>query len=203
MEFTPEQIKEALNEVLKDAIPKFNNVLDLTFFVSKVSKQLLTTLQNESINRGDKVKATISISNTIIDELEIKGIVDLEMANEFREILTNTQSMADMLNHFGETFSEMEKIATKSWNDLWKTCLAGFGCGKAITSVDEKATKPMSALEAVMEVAKEDIDEVMKEITSDDRDEFITLSDSGKIEILEEDTHKITAVSPVSAPEAS
>lgn len=196
MEFTDEQINEVLNTFLGEKAPEFRNVLELTIFISKISRELLNTVKNTTIDKDMKVKVTVDIGKKIVDELENRGVITIEMSNEVREILTNTQTLSDMFSTF---MNEIEIASPKSWLGFFQNCMLGFGCGKE-TKVDEKAhsTKPMSALEAVLSEAEEDVKEVVKP----DIIEEVMSSSESKIEILEESVPKVQPVDDV-VPEAS
>lgn len=196
MEFTNEQINEVLNTFLGDKAPEFRNVLELTIFISKISKELLSTVKNSTIDKDVKVKVTVDIGRRIVDELESRGVIELEMANEVREILTNTQTLSDMFSTF---MNEIDTTSVKSWFKSFQNCMLGFGCNKD-TKVDEKAhsTKPMSALEAVLSEAEEDV----KDIVKPDIIEEVMPSTESKIEILEESVPKVQPVDDVT-PEVS
>lgn len=193
MEFTNEQINEVLNSFLGDKAPEFRNVLELTIFISKISKELLSTVKNNSVDRDAKVKVTVDVGRRIIDELEVRGLVTLEMANEVREILTNTETLSDMFSTF---MNEVETTSVKSWFNFFSNCMLGFGCNKE-TKIDEKAHsgKPMTALEAVLSEAEEEVKEVVKPDILE-----TVIEDSGcKIEILEEKPLSIEPVEDVKA----
>ncbi len=175
-DFTIDQIKEVLETFLEKGAPRLNNIIDVTLFISKVSKQILTTFNNENLSVTQKIKATIDISEKVVDELESRTIISLELANEFRETLKDSESITEMLGSMsvftdaitkvGENF--LKENSEKSWVKGLMNCFSSFGCLKS-SSVDEsvndlkiKNDKPMSALDAVLSVVDDEETEEKK-----------------------------------------
>lgn len=179
-DFSIDQIKEVLESFLKTEAPKLNNIIDVTLFISKVAKKILSTVTSETLSATQKIKTTIDISEKLVDELELRTIISLELAAEFRETLKSSESITEMLSSMsiftdaitkvGENF--LKENSDKSWVKGLQNCFATFGCIKS-SVIDESAIKPikpMSALEAVLSVAdeneptKEDMNKVMNDI---------------------------------------
>jgi hypothetical protein len=168
VDFTIDQIKDVLETFLKDEAPKLNNIIDVTLFISKVAKKILNTVTNETLTATQKIKTTIDISEMLVDELELRTIISLELAAEFRETLKNSESITEMfasmsvftdaITKVGENF--LKDNSEKSWVKGLQNCFATFGCLKS-SSVDEtvltkKEEKSMSALAAVLSVADDE-----------------------------------------------
>jgi hypothetical protein len=139
MEFSPEQIKNFLEKVIADEAPVLNNLIDITLFVSKVSKNLIATLNSDTISNTDKINATISMGETIVNELETKGHITLELAQSFRETLKNGKSITDLLSSFSDFTETINKVIPAEivndkkigpWVKLFQTCLTSFSCTK-------------------------------------------------------------------------
>lgn len=148
MEFSADQIKEFLEKALGEQTPVLSNLIDITLFISKVSKGLISTLTDKNLNATEKLTLTLSVSETIVNELEMKTIISLELANEFRNTLKNGQSISNMLSSFSdftEKISEAipaELVNDKKigpWVKLFQTCLTSFTCKKSVAESPKPA----------------------------------------------------------------
>lgn len=90
MEFTSEQITNAINEVLGSNIGTINNVISMSLFVSNVGKRLINTLENKNLTAVERIDIIASIGEKITDTLEEKTVITFELAQQFREVLKNT-----------------------------------------------------------------------------------------------------------------
>jgi hypothetical protein len=118
MEFTPEQITAAINEVLGVNIGSINNVISMSIFVSNVGKKLINTLENKNLSPVERIDIIATIGEKITDTLEEKTIITFELAHQFREVLKNTDDFKltiQSINNFVLADTEQRKVLLNSF----------------------------------------------------------------------------------------
>ena len=118
MEFTPEQITSAINEVLAANIGAINNVISMSIFVSNVGKKLINTLENKNLTAVERIDIIANIGEKITDTLEERTVITFELAQQFREVLKNTddfKSTIQSVNNFVLADVEEKKAILSSF----------------------------------------------------------------------------------------
>lgn len=87
MEVTPEQVKNVIFDIIEKQLPIFTTVLDITNFIVRVKRKLSAILEDPSLTSEQRYNNSLTIASTIVDELEIQGIITLELAIEMRSFL--------------------------------------------------------------------------------------------------------------------
>ena len=126
MEFTTEQINNAIAYVLENNKAELNNVISLSIFVSNVGKQLIGTLNNATLTAVQRVDIIADIGAQITTYLEGKTLITFELAQQFREVLKNTDD-------FKQTIQAVNNFVLAD-PEQKKTILSSFLCG-CITSI--------------------------------------------------------------------
>jgi hypothetical protein len=121
MEFTTEQITEAITAVLESNKVELNNVISLSIFVSNVGKRLIGTLNNNTLTAVQRVDIIADIGLQITAYLEEKTLITFELAQQFREVLKNTDD-------FKQTIQAVNNFVLAD-PEQKKTILSGFLCG--------------------------------------------------------------------------
>ena len=112
MEFTVEQIQAAVTEVLAQNVGEINNVISMSLFVSNVGKKLINTLGNKSLTAVERVDIIAAIGEQITNHLEEKTLITFELAQQFREVLKNTdefKATIQSINNFVLADPEQKK----------------------------------------------------------------------------------------------
>jgi hypothetical protein len=126
MEFTTEQITEAITAVLESNKAELNNVISLSIFVSNVGKRLIGTLNNNTLTAVQRIDIIADIGTQITSYLEEKTLITFELAQQFREVLKNTDD-------FKQTIQSINNFVLAD-PEQKKTILSSFLCG-CITSI--------------------------------------------------------------------
>jgi hypothetical protein len=112
-DFSPEQIKEAINNVISEINPTFVSIFDVSIFLGNVAKKLTSTLKNESIPFDVKYKIILQISQTVVNELEQKGLIDIEMASEFKSSIKEGEQYKDVVGKISSFFTSPPDVKHK------------------------------------------------------------------------------------------
>jgi len=126
MDFTAEDIAKVVSELLIENAGQLNNVISLSLFVSNVGKRLINTVQNNKLTIEQKVDVIAKVGSQVVEELENKGHITLELALQFREVLSNTEE-------FKSTIKAVSSFMIATPEER-KSILSNFLCG-CITSV--------------------------------------------------------------------
>jgi hypothetical protein len=118
MEFTKDDITDAIDAILFEMMPDLSNVLTISIFVSKVGRKLISTIDSNELTFDKKMDIISNVGKNVCDELEERTMITFELAQEFREVISNTQ---EFKGAFG-------KIATFMNSDIdeKKTMLESF-----------------------------------------------------------------------------
>jgi len=126
MDFTPEDIAKVVAELVAENANELTNVISLSLFVSNVGKRLINTVQNNKLTIEERVDVIAKIGSQVVEELETKGHITLELALQFREVLSNT-------DEFKSTIKAVSNFMIASPEEK-KSILSNFLCS-CITSV--------------------------------------------------------------------
>jgi len=118
MEFTTEQIIGAINDVLGQNKIDLNNVISLSLFVSNVGKKLIGTLNNVYLTAVQRIDIIADIGAQITAYLEEKTLITFELAQQFRDVLKNTDEFKQLIqaiNNFALAEPEEKKTILHSF----------------------------------------------------------------------------------------
>lgn len=118
MEFTKDDISDAVDAILFEMMPDLNNVLTISIFVSKVGKKLISTIDNSELTFDKKMDIISNIGKNVCDELEERTMITFELAQEFKEVISNTQEFKGV---FGKVLTFMNSDINEK-----KTMLESF-----------------------------------------------------------------------------
>jgi len=121
-EFDINSIKEAVSSLIEELNPVFSSIFDISIFLGNVGKKLSDTVKNKELNFKTKYKMIISISKTVVDMLEEKGLIDLEMANEFREVFKDSEEYNEVIstvsNFMSSSKEQQQKMVNKAIKNM-------------------------------------------------------------------------------------
>jgi hypothetical protein len=133
MEFTTEQINVAIAAVLEQNKAEINNVISLSLFVSNVGKKLIGTINSSTLTAVQRVDIIADIGSQITSYLEEETLITFELAQQFREVLKNT-------DEFKQTIQAINNFVLAD-PEQKKTILSSFICGciNSILGPDRRA----------------------------------------------------------------
>jgi ribosomal protein S25 len=121
-EFNIDEIKEAINKVIDELNPNLISVFDVSIFLGKVAKKLTETFYNSDMDMGNKYTVITSIANSVLDELELKGLITLDLSIQFREIFKESAEYKDVINNVSNFMKadaeQKQMILTKSFQTI-------------------------------------------------------------------------------------
>jgi hypothetical protein len=138
--FSPESIKDVINNLLEELNPRFVSVFDISIFLGNVGKNLTQTVKSKNLTINEKYTIILNISKTVIDELEERGLIDLELANEFRETFKSSAGYSDLINDISNFMSSSKEHQKEMINNFTKKICDNI--------VDGLATKFLDFLES-------------------------------------------------------
>lgn len=118
MEFSADQIQKAIAEALAQNIGEINNVISMSLFVSNVGKKLINTIGNNNLTAVERIDIIANIGEKITDHLESKTLITFELAQQFREVLKNTdefKATIQAINNFVLADPEQKKNILNSF----------------------------------------------------------------------------------------
>lgn len=118
MEFTKDDIADAIDAILFEMMPDLSNVLTISIFVSKVGRKLINTIDSNELTFDKKMDIISNIGKSVCDELEERTMITFELAQEFREVISNTQE-------FKGTFGKILTFMNSDINEK-RTILESF-----------------------------------------------------------------------------
>lgn len=120
--FNIDEIKEAINKVIEEINPKFLSIFDVSIFLGKVAKKLSETIYNSEMDINNKFTIITSIANNVLDELELKGLITLDLSIQFREIFKESSEYKDIIsnvsNFMKSTSEQKQMILTNSFQSI-------------------------------------------------------------------------------------
>jgi hypothetical protein len=124
--FTIDQIREAINKVIEEMDPNFVSLFDISIFLGNVAKKLSSTLKDDNLSFDKKYNIILSISQTVVDELEQKGLINLELSTQFREIFRDGDKYKDILSSFSNFLSSSKEVKQKIIMNTFESLLNRF-----------------------------------------------------------------------------
>lgn len=120
--FTTEKIKEVITNIIDELNPTFLSIFDISVFLGNVGKKLSETISNKELSFKNKYSIIIKISKTVVVELEERGLIDLDMANEFREVFKDSDEYNEMISSISNFMSaskeQQQKIVNKALENI-------------------------------------------------------------------------------------
>ncbi len=114
-----ETVKQIFNELIASNTYRFDSVFDITMFISVINRRFAEEIKK--LTMQEKITKIQDIGNYVIDELEIRALVTIELARDFRNILKNTDSYRNMFQGLSDFFdAPMEEK---------KAMISDFLCG--------------------------------------------------------------------------
>jgi hypothetical protein len=124
--FDLDQIKEAINKVIEELNPNFSSLFDISIFLGNVAKNLTSTMKDENISFDTKYNILISISQTVCEELENRGLISVEMSMEFKEAFKDGQKYKDVLSSVSDFFTASKDKKRKILMNAFENVLSRF-----------------------------------------------------------------------------
>lgn len=120
--FSSEDIKDVMNKLINELNPKFLSIFDISIFLGNVGKKLNETLTNKTITIKEKYAIILNISKTVVDELEERGLIDLELANDFREAFKDSNEYSEIIcnisNFMSSSKEQKQKMLNKAFENI-------------------------------------------------------------------------------------
>jgi len=127
--FSKDDINNAINNILDELKPKFNTVFDVSMFLGNVAKKLISTLVDSNLKIKDKYRVIFEINKTVIDELEERGIITMDLAFQFREMFKDDSEVKDIVYSVSDFFDSSPEERTR----MISSAISGF-IGKFLTN---------------------------------------------------------------------
>ena len=121
-QFNKEDIRNVMNKLIEEMNPKFLSIFDISIFLGNVGKKLNETISDKNLRIKDKYAIIVNISKTVVDELEERGLIDLEIANDFREAFKDSNEYSEIINNISNFMSsskeQKQKIISKALENI-------------------------------------------------------------------------------------
>jgi len=127
--FSKDEINNAINNILDELKPKFNSIFDVSMFLGNVAKKLISTLVDSNLKIKDKYRVIFEINRTVIDELEERGIITMDLAFQFREMFKDDNEVKDIVYSVSDFFDSSPEEKTM----MISSAISGF-IGKFLTN---------------------------------------------------------------------
>jgi hypothetical protein len=128
--FSDEFIKEIMGKIIDEINPTFITIFDISVFLGTVAKRIAETVIDGELSFKSKYSIVIGISKVVVDELETRGLIDLEMANDFREMFKESDEYNDIISGISSFMSsskeEKQVIVQTTIKNLTQKLLSSF-----------------------------------------------------------------------------
>jgi hypothetical protein len=98
-EFNIDEIKDAINKVIDELNPTFLTVFDISIFLGKVAKKLVETVYDTDLSIENKYTVIITIASSVLEELELRGLITLDLSIQFKEIFKDSSQFKDTISN--------------------------------------------------------------------------------------------------------
>jgi hypothetical protein len=152
---SPEDLKLIVSNLLdKEGSKKFENVVDIGTFLWKVVHKILETTKDASLKLQQKEDILVEISGTVINFLEEKGIITIELAEKGRNLLKTADVFLDVLIGMYSFVTVNEVVKNPSKENCIKSIFSILSCFSA--KVDsQNAPKVSSDKEPKVQIIEE------------------------------------------------
>jgi hypothetical protein len=147
--FTEEEIKNVVNSLLGES-KTLDNVIQMSIFVTNVGKTLIATIKDRDVTLLQKFEIIQNIGNVVVNHLEDKAIITLELAQEYREVLKNTSEYKETLSGLSDFLEAPPETKKVMFGNFLCSCIKSL-----LGNVEEpgKETEP----EPIIPVNVEDV----------------------------------------------
>jgi hypothetical protein len=137
---TPADLKAIVTHVLdKDSSKKFNSVIDIGKFLWEVVHRIIETSKSAALTLQQKEDIVVKISADVINFLEERGSVTIELAEKARNLLKTTDVFLDILLGIYSFVTVNKIVQNVSKENCFKTVFSILSCfsSKAVQPVQK------------------------------------------------------------------
>jgi hypothetical protein len=129
---SPEDLKLVVSNLLdKEGSKKFETVVDIGTFLWKVVHKILETTNDASLKLQQKEDILVEISGTVINFIEERGMITVELAEKSRSLLKTADVFLDVLIGIYSFVSVNEIVKNPSKENCIKSIFSILSCFSA------------------------------------------------------------------------
>jgi len=139
---SPQDLKLVVSNLLdKEGSKKFETVVDIGTFLWKVVHKILETTNDASLKLQQKEDILVEISGTVIDFIEERGMITVELAEKSRSLLKTADVFLDVLIGIYSFVSVNEVLKNPSKENCIKSIFSILSCFSAKVDSQNKVAK--------------------------------------------------------------
>jgi hypothetical protein len=147
---SPQDLKLVVSNLLdKEGSKKFETVVDIGTFLWKVVHKILETTNDASLKLQQKEDILVEISGTVIDFIEERGMITVELAEKSRSLLKTADVFLDVLIGIYSFVSVNEVLKNPSKENCIKSIFSILSCFSA--KVESQNTPKVSTKVEILE----------------------------------------------------
>jgi hypothetical protein len=168
--FTEEEIKNVVNSLLGES-KTLNNVIEMSIFVTNVGKTLIATIKDRDVTLLQKFEIIQNIGNVVVNHLEDKAIITLELAQEYREVLKNTGEYKETLSGLSDFLEAPPETKKVMFGNFLCSCIKSL-LGNVEEPGKETESEPIIPVNVedvvIKPASRADILQIIEELAADD-----------------------------------
>jgi hypothetical protein len=170
MDISPEEIKIIIGKLLDaDSSKKFSSTVDICMFLWEIVDKIMEGVNSETMTMQQKEDLAVSIASSVINFLEERGMITVELASKARSLVRTADVFLDLLLGLKGMNSLTQMVKNPTKENCFKSIFSILSCFSAksasvptpVTSTpkveeikeNETSQKEIIALEVIPEEA--------------------------------------------------
>lgn len=126
MEFTVDIVKKIIADSLPEVGTKYETTVELSLFVVSIVKKLTQSMTDTQIGFAEKLDLIRMVGNEVSDEFEATGVITFELAQEFRDVLNNTESAKALFAGFADFMASPPEVKKELISKFLCNCIVNL-----------------------------------------------------------------------------
>ena len=156
MDISPEEIKIIIGKLLDaDSSKKFSSTVDICMFLWEIVDKIMEGVNSETMTMQQKEDLAVSIASSVINFLEERGMITVELASKARSLVKTADVFLDLLLGLKGMNSLTQMVKNPTKENCFKSIFSILSCFSAKSG---SVPTPVTSTPKVEEL-KEDIKE--------------------------------------------
>lgn len=154
MEVSAESLKVLVSQLLDSKTSrKFDSIIDIGSFLWEVVDKINETAKDSSLDLQQKEDLLVKISENVVNFMEEKGVITVELAERFRSLIKTADVFLDVILGL-YSFATLNKVvANPTVENCFKTMFSVISCfSKKAANVVENKPEPVKVNPKVEEI---------------------------------------------------
>ena len=154
MNISSEEVKAIAAKILDgDKSKKFSSIVDICIFIWEIVDKVIETMNDNSMNMQQKEDFAVSIANSIINFLEERGLITVDLAFRSRNLVRTADVFLDILLSLKSMNNITQMVKNPTKENCIKSIFSILSCFSSKTgTVPSTGTSKVEIIEEIPKI---------------------------------------------------